>query len=97
MLAFAIFDHRGQQHQLGAFRQGHYLVDHLADGLGIQGLTMFWTARLTGASKQKAQIIINFGNGANRRARVVGCRLLLNGDGRGETLDMIHVGLFHHR
>ncbi|MNQ42030.1 hypothetical protein D3C85_557240 [compost metagenome] len=36
VFTFALADHRRQQHQLAAFRQGQHLVDHLADGLRFQ-------------------------------------------------------------
>ncbi len=82
MFALAAFDYRRQQHQLGAFGEVHDLVDHLRDGLGFQVLAMFWTAGRPGTGKQQAQVVVNFGDGAHGRARVVGGGLLLNGDRR---------------
>ena len=45
MLALALADHRGQQHQLAALGQGQHLVDHLADGLRFQRHVVVRAAR----------------------------------------------------
>lgn len=95
VLPFAIAHHGGQQHQLGAFRLGQHLVHHLADGLGGERDAVGRAARLANPGKQQTQIVINFGDGADRGARVVGSGLLFDGDGRGEPLNVVHVRLLH--
>ncbi len=97
VLALASADHRGQQHQLAAFRQRHHLVDHLRDGLGLEVFAVFRAARGAGTGEQQAQVVVDLGDGADGGARVVGGGLLLDGDRRRQPLDMVHVGLFHHR
>ena len=39
--------------------------------------------------------VVDFGNSANSRARVLVGGLLLNGDDRAEAVDAVHVGTFH--
>ena len=45
VLALAIIDYRGQQHDARAFRQFKYLVDHLTDGLCFQRYVVIGTTR----------------------------------------------------
>ncbi len=97
MLALAALDHRRQQHQLAGLGQGQHLVDHLRDGLRLQIDVVLGAARRAGAGEQQAQVVVDLGDGADRRARVVRGRLLLDRDRRRQPFDMIDVGLFHHR
>ncbi len=96
LLAFAVDDHRRQNHQLGFFRQHQHRVDHLRNGhrhqllLGVVG-----AIRLTDARIEQAQVVVDFGDGANGRARVVRRRLLFDRDRRRQAFDQIDVGLFH--
>ncbi|MNH13091.1 hypothetical protein D3C79_726530 [compost metagenome] len=82
VLPLAIAHHGRQQHQLGAFGLGQHLIHHLADGLGGERDGVGRAAGFTYPRKQQAQVVINFGDGAHGRARVVGGGLLLDGDGR---------------
>jgi len=82
VLALAVRHHRRQQHQAAAFRQGQHLVDHLADGLGLQRGAVLRAARGADAGEQQAQVVVDLGNGADGGARVVGGGFLLDGDGR---------------
>ena len=97
VFTLAPIDHRRQQHQLAALGQGQYLIHHLTDSLGIQGQIVFRAARFAGAREQQAQVVVDLGDGANGGTRIVGSGLLLDGDRRRQSLDVIHVGLFHHR
>ena len=60
-------------------------------------LAVLGAARNAGTRKQHAQVVIDLGDRADRRARVVRRRFLLDRDRRRESLDMIDVGLFHDR
>ena len=93
----AIADHRRQQHQPRAFRQVEHGIDHLADRLGIQRFSMVRAARRAHAREHQPKVIVDFGHGADRRARVVTRRLLLDGDRRTQSLDVVEVRLLHHR
>ena len=97
VFAFAFAHDRGQQHQLGALGHRQHLVDHLADGLRCQRQVMVRAARLADAGKQQAQVVVNFGNGAHGRTRVVRGGFLLDGNRRRQAFDMVDIGLFHHR
>ena len=97
VLALALADYRGQQHQLAAFWALQYQVDHLADGLRFQRDVVVRAARSADAGIKQAQVVVDLGDRAHGRARVVRRRLLLDGDGRGEPFDGVDVGLFHHR
>ena len=68
----AIAHHGRQQHQLAAFWLSQHLIHHLADGLGGERYGMGGAARLTHPGKQQAQMVINFGDGADGRTRVMG-------------------------
>ena len=96
VLAFAVFDDRGQQHEAFFRVLGQGLIDHLADGLGTERVIVVRAVRGTDAREQQAQVIIDFGDGADRGTRVVRGRFLLDGNGRGQALDMVEVRLFHH-
>ncbi len=47
------------------------------------------------AGVQDAQIIINLGDGADRRARALAGRLLFDTDGRRQTADVLDLGFLH--
>ena len=96
LLALAAADHRGDDHQLGFFGQGQYRVHHLRDALGLEGvLGVIRAVGRAGAGVQQAQVVVDFGDRADGGARVVAGGLLLDGNGRRQTLDEVHVGLFH--
>ncbi|MNC87203.1 hypothetical protein D3C83_29080 [compost metagenome] len=51
--------------------------------------------RLADTREQQPQVVVDFGDGADRRARIVARRLLLDRDRRREPLDQIDIGFFH--
>jgi hypothetical protein len=97
MLAFARRHDRREQHQCGPVGQCEQLVDHLAHRLRGQVDTVVRAARDAGACVQQAQIVVDLGYGTDRGAWVVRSRFLLDRDRRGQALDVVEVGLFHHR
>ncbi|CVG16775.1 Uncharacterised protein [Serratia marcescens] len=82
VLALAVFHHRRQQHQALAFRLAQHVIDHLADGLRRQRHMVIRAARLADAGEQQAQVVVDFGDGADRGSRVVRGGFLLDGDRR---------------
>ncbi len=72
VLALAVAYHGCQQHQFAALGQGQHRIHHLAHGLRLQGDAVLGTAWISDPSKQQAQVIVNFSDGANGGARVVG-------------------------
>ncbi|MNT07354.1 hypothetical protein D3C72_1420540 [compost metagenome] len=97
VLAFALADDRRQQHQLAALRFGEDQVDHLADGLRFKRDVVIRATGNTHTCIKQAQVVVDFGDSADRRARVVRGRLLFDGDRRRQAFDGVDVGLFHHR
>ena len=96
VFSLPIIDDRRQQHGPRPFGQGHDVVHHLAHRLRREGRVMIGTARLPDSGKQQAEIVVDLRDRAHRRPWVVGGGFLLDGDGRGQTFDVVHVGLFHH-
>ena len=47
------------------------------------------------ARPQEAQVVVDFGDRADGRARVLARRLLLDGDGRRQAVDLVDVRLLH--
>src|SRR5439155_16347907 len=45
---------------------------------------------------QQAQVVVDLGHGADRRARVARGRLLVDRDRRAEAVDVVDVRLLHH-
>src|SRR5215204_2086508 len=53
-------------------------------------------SRTTGPRVEQAQVVVDLGDGADRRARVARGRLLVDRDRRREAVDRVDVGLLHH-
>jgi hypothetical protein len=51
--------------------------------------------RRAGAGVQQAQVVVDFGDGADGGARVVAGGLLLDGDGGRQPFDQVDIRLFH--
>ena len=66
------------------------LIDNLFRGLRADASTTFGTVGLTDPGVQDAQVVVDLGDGANGRPRILGCRLLFNGNGRRETDDCVN-------
>ena len=71
MLALALADHRGQQHVALLGIQGQHVVDHLADRLRFQRVAVVRAAGAADAGVQQAQVVVDLGDRADGRARVV--------------------------
>ena len=78
VFAFALFNDWREQHQTLAVRLGQHVIHHLTDGLRRQRYIVVRAARLTNASVQQTQIVVDFGDCPHRRARVMRRRFLLN-------------------
>ena len=84
--------HRRRQHgKARSFGEGQHAVDHLRNGLGKDALTTLPAVDLAGPRPKEAQVIVDFGNGADARARIAATRFLLDGDGRRESVDGVDV------
>ena len=94
-LALAGAHHRGQHLELGALLHRQHLVDDLLRGLPGDVFPAHRAVRSAGAGVEQAQVVVNLGDGADRRARIAVGGLLVDRNRRGQTLDEIDVGLVH--
>ena len=95
VLALAPPDHRAEQHELGARRHLLDLVGHLVDRLLGDRPPADRAVRLADPGEEEAQVVVDLGHGADRRARVLRGALLVDRDRRRQTLDGVDVRLLH--
>ena len=95
VLALAAPHDRRQHLEAGALGQLGQAVDDLLGGLALEAHAVLRAVRHADAGVEQAQVVVDLGDGADRRARVAGRRLLVDGDGRRQTLDEVDVGLVH--
>ena len=95
VLALAAADDRRQQVEPRAFRHRQDAVDHLRHGLALDRQAGRGRIGHADARVQQAQIVVDLGDRADGRARVLRGRLLLDRDRRRQAVDRIDVGLLH--
>ncbi len=83
VLAFTLTHNRCHDHQLGSLRQLHDLINHLFNGLGTDGMAATVTQNLPDPGIEQTQVVIDFGDRADRRTRIFRGCLLFDGNGRG--------------
>ena len=96
VFTFAPAHDGGEQIKAGAFGHGQRAVHHLGDGLAFDGKARGGRIGHANAGIKQAQVIVDFGNGADSGARVAAGCFLLDGDGGGKTVDLVHIRLLHH-
>ena len=96
IFALAAAHHRREQIKPRAFGQRDHAVDHLADRLALDRQAGGRRIGNADARPQKPHVVVDLGDGADRRARIFRGRLLLDRDGRREAVDLIDVRLLHH-
>ena len=97
VLSLALRDGGRKHHHRRALGVLEHGVDHLTHGLGGQVDLMIGAAGRPRARIQEADVIVDLGDRAHGRARVVRGGFLLDGNGRGQPFDRIDVRLLHHR
>ena len=95
VLALAPAHDRREHHEARALAELHHLVDDLLGRLADDRPAADRAVRLAHARPQQAQVVVDLGDRADRRARVARGRLLVDRDRRREPLDRVHVGLVH--
>ena len=95
VLALAPAHDRRHDHEPRAVLERHDLVDDLLGRLRGDRPPAVEAVRLADARPQQAQVVVDLGDGADRRARVARRRLLVDRDRGREALDRVHVGLVH--
>ena len=93
-LGLAVLDERAEDEQAGALGQGQDLVDDLLDALALDRRGRR-AVRLADPGEQQAQVVVDLGDGADRRARVAPGALLVDRDGRRQAVDLVDVRLLH--
>ena len=96
VFALAAAHDRGQQIEPRALRQGEHAIDHLAHRLALDRQAGRRRIGDADARPEKAHVIVDLGHGADGRARVLRGRLLLDGDGGRQAVDLVDVRLLHH-
>ena len=95
VLALAPAHERRQDHEARALLELHDLVDDLLGRLPGDRLAADVAVRVADARPQQAQVVVDLGDGADRRPRVARRRLLVDRDRRRQALDRVDVGLVH--
>ena len=95
VLALAAAHDGREQVEPGSLGHRLHPVDHLRDGLALDGQPGGRRVGDADARIEDAHVVVDLGDRADRRARVARGRLLLDGDRRRQALDRIDVGLFH--
>ena len=96
IFALAALNDWREQEGACAFGQGHDAVDHLAYGLRSDRKARRGRIRHAHARPQKPHIVVNLSHRGHRRARVSAGGFLFDGDGGGQPLNMLDIGLLHH-
>ena len=94
-LALAAAHDRRADDEAGPLRQRHHAVGDLLDRLALDRLAALGAVRAPDPRPEQAQVVVDLGDGADRRARVARGRLLVDRDGRRQALDRVDVGLLH--
>jgi hypothetical protein len=96
VFALAAAHDRREQIEPRAFGQRHDAVDHLGDGLALDGQAGGGRIGHADARPEQAHVVVDLGDGADGRARVAAGGLLLDGDGGRQAVDLVDVRLLHH-
>ena len=94
-LALAAADDRRQHVDALVVRREHHHVDDPLERLRRDLAAAQVAVRHADVGEQQAQVVVDLGDGADRRARVRAGRLLLDGDGRRQAVDQVDVRLLH--
>jgi len=95
ILALSAPDHGSQDLEAGAVGQLQDAIDDLLWGLTLHHGAVIGAVRYADAGVQQTQVVVYLGDGADRRPRVAGSRLLIDRNRGREALDEIDVGLVH--
>ena len=96
VFALAAAHDRRQQIEPRALGQRQHAVDHLGDGLALDRQAGRGRIGHADARPQQAHVVVDLGDGADGRARILRGGLLLDRDGRRQAVDLVDVRLLHH-
>ena len=95
VLALAVPHQRREDHQARTSGRPSTASTICSTGLLLDRPAALRAVRASDPRVQQAQIVVDLGDRADRRARVVAGALLVDRDGRREPRDVIDVGLVH--
>ena len=95
MLALAAPHHRRHHLNTGTLRQGHDLVDDLIHRLLADLPAALGAVGHAYPRPQKPQIVIDLRHRTHGGAGILAGGLLIDGDGRREAVDIVHIRLIH--
>ena len=95
MLALFPPDDRGQDDKARPLSQRFHPVHDLVNGLAADLPAALWAVGNTHPRPQEAEIIVDFRHRSHGRTGVLGCGLLVDGNGRRQAVDGVHVRLVH--
>ena len=95
MLALAPTHDRGKKLNLRPIRQCHDLIHHLVHSLFFDLFSALGTVRNTNPRVEKAKVIVDFCDSSHSGTRVAVRGFLVNGNRRGQSLNFLHIRLFH--
>ena len=95
VLALAPPHDRRHDLEAGPLGQLEHPVDDLLGRLAGDRPAAVGAVRVPDAGVEEPQVVVDLGDGPDRRARVAAGRLLVDGDGRRQALDEVDVGLVH--
>ena len=90
VLSLALLHHGSQDVDAGVSLEGGEATDDLVAGLSADLAAALDAVRRAAAGEQDAEIVVNLGDGADGRTRVLPTGLLGDGDGRGQTSYQLH-------
>ena len=96
VFALAAAHDRRQHVDARAFGQRQHAVDHLRHGLAFDRQAGRRRVGHADARPQQAHVVVDLGDGADGRARVLRGGLLLDRDGGRQAVDLVDVRLLHH-
>ena len=97
LLVFTLLplDHGCKNLHSGSFRKLQNLIHHLIHTLRGYLLAAYRAVRYAQPCIEQSQIVIDFRDGTHSGSGVLGCGLLVDGDGRAEPFNGLHIRLVH--
>ena len=95
VLALLPPDDGGKHLDAGSLGQGQHLVDDLVHRLLADLLAADGAMGRAHPGPEQAEIVVDLGDGAHGGARVLAGGFLVDGDGGGQALDVVYIGLLH--
>ena len=92
---FPALHHRCQDHEFGSFRQFQHLVGNLLGGLAFDDFPALGTMGDPDPGKQQPEIVVDLRYRSHRGPGVPAGGLLVDGNGRGQSPDIVHIRFVH--